>query len=437
MEQAMPWKDNPVVGIIGLGYVGLPLSVSFASKKVRVIGFDTDESKVDKLNSGESYISHIQPEEISGLVSKNDLEATADFSRLSEVDCILICVPTPITKHKEPDLSSVTNTGAEISKYLRKGQLIILESSTYPGTTNEVLGQILEKSGLKMNEDFFIAYSPEREDPGNQDHSTSSVPKVLGADNDRALQMAKKLYEIIVPNVVLVSSASTAEAVKLTENIFRSVNIALVNELKVIFEPMGIDIWEVIHAASTKPFGYMPFYPGPGLGGHCIPVDPFYLSFKAKEFGLRTRFIELAGEVNASMPEKVVSKCVTTLSHHVQKSLNGSRILVIGLAYKPDVDDMRESPSCTLIELLEKGGAKAEYHDPFIPVIPESREHKNLSGRVSTELNKEKLQDFDLILISTNHSVIDYQLIAENASLVVDTRNSMKDISGKAIIVKA
>lgn len=437
MGQPTIWKDGPTIGIIGLGYVGLPLSVSFANKKVRVIGFDIDSSKVEKLNRGKSYIHHIESNEIARLVNDGVLEATTEFHRLSDVDCILICVPTPITKYKQPDLSAVTNTGEEISKYLRGGQLVVLESSTYPGTTNDILGHILEKSGLKLNVDFFIAYSPEREDPGNQDHSTSSVPKVLGADNDQALQMATKLYQIIVPNVVPVSSTRTAEAVKLTENIFRSVNIAMVNELKVIYEPMGIDIWEVIQAAATKPFGYMPFYPGPGLGGHCIPVDPFYLSFKAKEFGLRTRFIELAGEVNANMPEKVVAKCVASLSQYRQKSLNGSKILVIGLAYKADVDDMRESPSCVLIELLEKGGAMAEYYDPYIPIIPQSREYSSLSGRESIELNRERVRDFDLVLISTNHSIVDYELIADNASLVVDTRNAMNGISGKAVIVKA
>ncbi len=425
------------VGIIGLGYVGLPLALAFASVEIKVIGFDLDQAKVSALNNGHSYLNHIKPDEIKSVVDKGLFSATDDFSKLRDVDDILICVPTPLSKHREPDLSAVLNTGREIAKHLQPDQLVVLESSTYPGTTDEELCAVLEESGLKANEDFYLAYSPEREDPGNKAYSTMNIPKVVGADTPEGKKLAESLYSLIVPTVVGVSSSRVAEAVKLTENIFRSVNIALVNELKIIFEEMNIDVWEVIEAASSKPFGYMPFYPGPGLGGHCIPIDPFYLTFKAREFDVPTRFIELAGEINSSMPKRVVSTCASILSAESEKPVKNANILVIGLAYKPNVDDMRESPALVLIDLFEERGARVDYYDPFISEMPPTREHSQLTGRKSIELTAEALANFDLVLLSTNHDQIDYQLVADNAEIIVDTRNVFRDISGKAKIFKA
>jgi len=352
------------------------------------------------------------------------------------MDCIIICVPTPLSKQREPDLSFVASTAAEIGKHLKAGQLVILESSTYPGTTDEVVRPALETKQLKSGRDFFLAYSPEREDPGNEIYSTAAIPKVVGGDGSLALQLAIRLYDAAVVKTVPVSSPATAEAVKLTENIFRSVNIALVNELKVIFDAMGIDVWEVIDAAKTKPFGFMPFYPGPGLGGHCIPIDPFYLTWKAREFGITTRFIELAGEINTLMPRYVISRLISALSERSAKALNGARILVIGLAYKKNVDDMRESPALTLIEMLEEQGAKVDYHDPIISAVKPSREHPHLAGRRSIALSDANLKRADAVLIVTDHDTIDFKRVGQVAKLVIDTRNVMARVGvrGRSIV---
>ncbi|OUX38082.1 MAG: UDP-N-acetyl-D-glucosamine dehydrogenase [Kiritimatiellaceae bacterium TMED266] len=430
-------ESNRHVGIIGMGYVGLPLALAFTSVETKIIGFDVDQSKVSALNNGHSYLNHIKSDEIKGVVDKGLFSATDDFSKLRDVDDIVICVPTPLSKHREPDLSAVLTTGREIAKYLQPEQLVVLESSTYPGTTDEELCAVLEESGLKANKDFYLAYSPEREDPGNKSYSTMNIPKVVGADTPKGKKLAESLYSLIVPSVVGVSSSRVAEAVKLTENIFRSVNIALVNELKIIFEEMNIDIWEVIEAASSKPFGYMPFYPGPGLGGHCIPIDPFYLTFKAREFDVPTRFIELAGEINSSMPKRVVSTCARILSAESEKPVKNAKILIVGMAYKPNVDDMRESPALVLIDLFEERGAHVDYYDPFISEVPPTREYSQITGRKSIELTAEALSKFDLVLLSTNHDQVDYQLVADNVEIVVDTRNAFRDISGKAKIFKA
>ena len=372
-EEKMSSKQA-TIGIIGLGYVGLPLAEAFCEQEINVLGFDVDAEKIKFLAANKSYIKHIPDAVITKMRDANIFDATDDFSKLSEVDAIVICVPTPLSKHREPDLGPVLNTGQSIVPYLRKGQLVVLESSTYPGTTDEELANVLEQSGLKKDEDFFLAYSPEREDPGNKDFGTSSIPKIIGADTEAARAMAVALYEGVISEVIPVASSRTAEAIKLTENIFRSVNIALVNELKIIFDAMGIDVWDVINGAATKPFGFMPFYPGPGLGGHCIPIDPFYLTYKAREFDVPTRFIELAGEINTNMPRLVVSKLAEALSLYAEKSVNGAKILILGMAYKKNVDDMRESPSLVLTELLEARGAHVDYHDTYVPVIPHTRE---------------------------------------------------------------
>ena len=426
-----------MVGIVGLGYVGLPLARAFCAKNINIVGFDIDELKIDELNDGKSYIKHIPDSDIAAMRKADLFAATSDFSEIAKMDAIIICVPTPLSKHREPDLGPVLSTGASIAPHLQKGQLVVLESSTYPGTTDEELAAVLETSGLKKDEDFFLAYSPEREDPGNANYETSTIPKIVGADTQMARDMAVALYEGVISALVPVASSRTAEAIKLTENIFRSVNVALVNELKVIFDAMDIDVWDVIDGASTKPFGYMPFYPGPGLGGHCIPIDPFYLSYKAREFDLTARFIELAGEINTFMPQYVVSRTAQALSKHEKQALNGAKILLVGMAYKKNVDDMRESPSLVLTELLEAEGAEVSYFDPYVPVIPPSREHSELAGRRSIELDETQLAAFDCALISTDHDDVDYQFLADHAPLIVDTRNAMKDVSGKAVIVKA
>jgi UDP-N-acetyl-D-glucosamine dehydrogenase len=413
------------IGIIGLGYVGLPLACLFAEKGFPVTGFDVDQGKTTKLNAGRSYIRHISARRIAPLVKAGSLKASADFRGLKAMDCIIICVPTPLSKQREPDLSYVADTAAEIGKHLKAGQLVVLESSTYPGTTDEVVRPALETTALKSGRDFYLAYSPEREDPGNETYGTAAIPKVVGGDGATALSLALALYDAAVVKTVPASSPATAEAVKLTENIFRSVNIALVNELKVIFDAMGIDVWEVIDAAKTKPFGFMPFYPGPGLGGHCIPIDPFYLTWKAREFGITTRFIELAGEINTLMPHYVVEKLSEALNARAAKALKGAHILVIGLAYKKNVDDMRESPALTLIELLETQGAKVDYHDPIITQIKPSREHPHLAGRRSKALSDANLKRADVVLIVTDHDVIDFKRIGKQARLIVDTRNTM------------
>lgn len=428
---------NALIGIVGLGYVGLPLALAFGSKNFRVIGFDIDDAVIKSIEAGKSYIKHIRDEEIVRIQADAGFEATNNFSRVSEVDVIIICVPTPLSKNREPDLAPVLNTGISLVPYLQKGQLVVLESSTYPGTTDTELSTVLERSGLKKDQDFFLAYSPEREDPGNESFCTSNIPKIIGADTPEARELAAAVYEGVISEVIPVDSSRTAEAIKLTENIFRSVNIALVNELKVIFDAMDIDVWDVIDGAATKPFGFMPFYPGPGLGGHCIPIDPFYLTFKAREYDVPTRFIELAGEINTKMPQLVVSKTAQALSINAKKALNGSKILIVGLAYKKNVDDMRESPSLVLTELFETQGASVDYHDPYLPEIPHSREHDALAGRKSIDLSPETISEFDAVLISTNHDGLDYQMLANESKLIIDTRNAMKGISGGALVVKA
>lgn len=416
-------ERKATVGVIGLGYVGLPLVLLFNKRGFPVIGIDVDPRKVEQLRLGNSYIEHISSRQIEELNDSGSFRATTDPSHVNECDAVLLCVPTPLTRNREPDMTYIERTAEAIAPHLRRGQLISLESTTYPGTTAEVLVPILEKqSGLIANRDFFVAYSPEREDPNNQSYSTETIPKVVGGDTADALELATELYGGIVKRVVPVSSAATAEATKLVENIFRCVNIAMVNELKMVFQRMGIDIWEVIEAAKTKPFGYMPFYPGPGLGGHCIPIDPFYLTWKAREFDMPTKFIELAGEINSAMPYYVVNRTMEALNEH-GKALKGSRLLLIGLAYKKDVDDLRESPTLKLIELFESRGAVADYHDSHIAEMKETREHPNLLGRKSVPI--ERAGEYDAVIISTNHSDIDYAALGNRAKLIVDTRNAM------------
>jgi UDP-N-acetyl-D-glucosamine dehydrogenase len=415
-----------VVGVIGLGYVGLPIALAAANAGFHVVGFDIDSAKPAALLAGQSYLKHIPSAAITAAVASGRFTATSDFTRLGEADALLICVPTPLTAHLEPDMTYIVATAETIRQHLRPGQLIVLESTTYPGTTVEVLKPILEASGLVSNRDFLLAFSPEREDPGNVHFSTLTTPKVVGADSPAALAAAVALYSAFVERIVRVSSTKVAEAVKLTENIFRAVNIALVNELKLVYEPMGIDVWEVIDAAKTKPFGFMPFYPGPGLGGHCIPIDPFYLTWKAREYGIATRFIELAGQINASMPQHVVGKLAIALDAAFCKGLNGARVLILGIAYKKNVDDMRESPALRLIELLEQRGAETRYFDPFVPVIPPTREHKSLTGRRSEPWSAGLSGDYDAVLIVTDHDGVDYPALVEHARLVVDTRNACR-----------
>lgn len=413
-----------VVGIIGLGYVGIPLTLATLRQGFRVVGFDIDARRVDDINAGRSAIKHIPMEPIAQAVAADRFVATADFDRLDEPDALLIAVPTPLTRHREPDLSYVVRTTEAIGRRLRRGQLVVLESTTYPGTTNEIMRPILEQaSGLKSGEDFFLAFSPEREDPGNPDFGTSSIPKVVGGDGTDAQAMAMALYGALVVKTVPVSSTATAEAVKLTENIFRAVNIALVNELKTVYSAMGIDIWEVIEAAKTKPFGFMPFYPGPGLGGHCVPIDPFYLTWKAREYDVATRFIELAGEINTRMPYLVVDRLASLLDVHGRKNLSDASVLILGLAYKKNVEDTRESPSLKLIELIEKRGARTAFHDPHVPVLPPTREHPTLAGRRSVPVDAATLAAFDAVLIATDHDDVDYASVVAGSKLVVDTRN--------------
>ncbi len=411
------------IGIIGLGYVGLPLAREFLKKNFRVIGFDIDDEKVSKINAGKSYIKHIDSEFIKKYVSSNSFSATNDFSRLKEVDVIIICVPTPIGKHYEPDLSFVLNTTKIISQHLRKGQLVILESTTYPGTTEEELLPILSQTGLKVGKDFFLGYSPEREDPGNKKFSTATIPKIVSGITERCLSRVDALYKHIVIKTVPVSSTRIAEATKILENTYRAVNIALVNELKMVFERMGIDIWEVIEAAKTKPFGFQAFYPGPGLGGHCIPIDPFYLTWKAKEYDIHTRFIELAGQINTNMPYYVVEKTIRALNKR-GIPIKGAKILIVGVAYKPDVDDDRESPAFVIMDLLERAGAVVDYHDPYIPRLRLGRRCKR--EKESIPLDDGAIADFDCLLIVTDHSNVDYDLIRGKARLVIDTRNALK-----------
>ncbi len=425
-------SKQATIGIIGLGYVGLPLVIEFGRAGFQVVGLDIDPAKVEQLNRGESYIQHIPSEKIRDLIEQKRFESTADFSKTPGLDCILICVPTPLNANREPDMSFIVSTARQIAPHLRAEQMVILESTTYPGTTREVLIPELESgSGLKANQDFLVVYSPEREDPTNKDFTTSTIPKVIGADSDYALECANTLYLSFINKTVPVSSTMAAEATKLMENIFRSVNIALVNELKIIFDRMGIDIWEVIQAASTKPFGYMPFYPGPGLGGHCIPIDPFYLTWKAREYGITTRFIELAGEINVGMPEYVVKKILLALNDK-GISLKESRVLILGFAYKKNVDDDRESPSYKIMELLLQYGAQVDFHDPYIKTIGMKREYPQFFGKQRVPL--ENLSRFDVTVILTDHSEYDYKAIVQESNLVVDTRNACAKIKSDKII---
>ncbi len=417
------------IGIVGLGYVGLPLSLQFARSGVTVLGLDIDTGKVDLLNQGKSFIKHISPEAVAAAVKNGTFSATSDFSRIREVNAIIICVPTPLNKNREPDISYIIETGKSIARHLQKGTLVVLESTTYPGTTDEDLREVLEiGSGLEAGKDFHLAFSPEREDPGNPDSKVAMIPKVVGGFSPACLQKATELYSKAIKTIVPVSSCRAAEATKLLENTFRGVNIALVNELKVVYSAMGIDVWEVINAAKTKPFGFMPFYPGPGLGGHCIPIDPFYLTWKAREYGQHTRFIELAGEVNTAMPDYVI-RCVADALNDRQKAVNGSKILILGLAYKPNVDDERESPSYVLMEKLQARGAKVAYYDPYVPVIRPTREHAHWTGTKSVAWDQATIAGYDLVLVATNHACVNYQELASWAKCIVDTRNAMNGIA--------
>jgi len=413
------------IAIVGLGYVGLPLSLQFARSGVTVVGLDIDAKKVDWLNQGRSYIQHIPSEAIGELLKQERFCASTDFSRVAQVQAVIICVPTPLNKNREPDISYIVNTGKSIAPHLQRGALVILESTTYPGTTDEDLRAVLEAgSGMKAGAGFHLAFSPEREDPGNPESKVASIPKVIGGYTPACLQRAEALYSMAVKTLVPVSSCRAAEATKLLENTFRSVNIALVNELKVVYAAMGIDIWEVIQAARTKPFGFMAFYPGPGLGGHCIPIDPFYLTWKAREYSQHTRFIELAGEINSAMPEYVLQRVSAALNAQ-RKAVNGSKVLILGLAYKPNVDDERESPSYALMDLLQGLGAEVGYYDPHVPVIRPTREHPHWAGTRSVAWDRQTLQSRDVVIIATNHRAINYQELADWSHCIVDTRNAM------------
>jgi len=428
-EQLKKIKDKEYrVGIVGLGYVGLPLMWTFFKNGLPVMGFDIDRDKIECIEEGRPYIRHLGKELMEQFARSKNCEATTDFSRIKEADAVLLCVPTPLDHHREPDMEYVEKTSLTVGEHLRKGQLVILESTTYPGTTEELIIPILEsKSGLTAGKDFYVAYSPEREDPGNADFNTSKIPKVVGGHGDEALKLACALYDTSILETVPVSDTKTAEAVKITENVFRAVNIALVNELKIVFSKMDIDVNEVLDAADTKPFGFMKFVPGPGLGGHCIPIDPFYLTWKAREFEQHTRFIELAGEINTSMPKYVINQTLKALNAH-GKAMKGSKVLVVGLAYKPDVDDMRESPTFKIMDLLKEYGAEVLYYDTYIPVIKPSREHEEWTGSESINWNEESISSFDAVVISTNHSDINYSELADWSDCIIDTRNAMKDI---------
>jgi len=417
------------LAVVGLGYVGLPLAAAACHAGFGVMGFDVDASKISKLKLGQSPVGTVPNEAVAAIIADGRFSPIGEPSELANADVIIICVPTPLDHHRNPDLSFIEGTGRMLAKVLRPGQLVVLESTTYPGTTQEVLRPLLEQSGLSVGADFLLAYSPEREDPGNKSFGSSTIPRVVGADDPLSRTAAELLYGAIVSRVVPVSSTRAAEAVKLTENIFRLVNIALVNELKVILGKMDIDIWEVIEGAKSKPFGFMPFYPGPGLGGHCIPIDPFYLTWKAREFDTPTRFIELAGEVNAAVPRQVVTALAEALSRHRRKSLNGARVLLVGLAYKKNVDDMRESPSLTIMKLLAEQGAAVDYHDPHIPIIPVTRDHPDLAGVEGVALTSAVLARYDAALICTDHDAIDYQALVNCVPLVADSRNATRAVT--------
>ena len=425
-------NKTAVIGIIGLGYVGLPLMLRFVEVGYKVVGIDIDEEKVASLNQGWSYIEHISSEKIAQAMQTSEFRATSDFSKSAQADALIICVPTPLNKYREPDLSFVLNTTDSLVPYLRKGQVVSLESTTYPGTTDEELKPRIESRGLRVGEDIFLVFSPEREDPGNPNFETCTIPKVCGGDTPQCLEVGVNLYREVIDQVVPVSSTRTAEMTKLLENIHRAVNIGLVNEMKIVADKMDIDIHEVIRAAATKPFGFVPYYPGPGLGGHCIPIDPFYLTWKAREYGINTRFIELAGEINRGMPEWVVSKVTDALNDR-GKSIKGCKALILGIAYKKNIDDMRESPSVELMELLQQKGAEISYSDPHVPVFPKMRKHHfDLS---SVSLTEETIAGFDFLLLATNHDAFDYTLIKKHAKLIIDTRGVYLEPSNN--IVKA
>lgn len=413
------------IAVVGLGYVGLPLAVTAASRGLTVEGFDVDPGKMDHLDRGESYIEAVAEDDLKAVSAAGRLSWTTDFARLKDCQVIIICVPTPLTGHREPDLSYVTNTAETIAEHMAPGTLVVLESTTFPGTTREVLAPTLAKGGLTEERDFWVAFSPEREDPGNAKFRTATIPKIVAGDGEEAGQLVTKLYEDIVDKVVRVPTTDTAEAVKITENIFRAVNIALVNELKVIYDAMGIDIWEVVAGAATKPFGYMPFWPGPGLGGHCIPIDPFYLTWKAREFDLSTRFIELAGEINVNMPVYVVTRLREVLDRETGKGLSRSKVLLVGMSYKKNVPDMRESPSVRLMELLLEQGAEVEFLDPHVPVVPKMRDYPALEGRKAIPEPDIAKAGFDAILISTDHDMVDYGALVDLGIPIIDTRNAI------------
>jgi UDP-N-acetyl-D-glucosamine dehydrogenase len=424
------------IGVVGLGYVGLPLVLRFGEEHFSVLGFDVDPEKVRKLTAGESYIRHIPAEKIKALVGGKQFEATSDFSRLKEADCIIICVPTPLTEKKDPDLQYIEKTADSIAATLRKGQLVSLESTTYPGTTDEILLTKFRKTGMEVGRDYFLVFSPEREDPGNPKFSTRTIPKVVGGTTAACLEAGKTLYEQVIDRVITVSSTRAAELVKLLENIYRAVNIALVNELKLLAHRMDIDIWEVINAASSKPFGYTAFYPGPGLGGHCIPIDPFYLSWKAKEYDFSTRFIQLAGEINTSIPHYVVERLAGALNDR-SKSVRGAKVLVLGVAYKKDVDDVRESPALEIMEILQSKGAVLSYSDPYIPRLHKMR-HYDFSHMSSVSLTEDVLKIHDVALITTDHTTFKYQWIVDHSNLVVDSRNATREVTrGREKVVQA
>ena len=426
LEDKIKSKDAKI-GIIGMGYVGIPLGLEFSDKGFTVLGFDKDTKRVDDINAGKQIMKHITKKSMDKFV-ENKGSATAEFSRIKNMDCLIICVPTPLDKHEQPDMSYVESASLEISKNLQKEQLIVLESTTYPGTTNEIVKPILEKSGLIAGKDFFLAYSPEREDPGNKEFGVSEIPKVMGGLTENCLRLTSSLYKHIVLETVEVSTMETAEATKLMENIFRAVNIAMVNELKLVLDRMNVNIWEVIDAAKTKPFGFMPFYPGPGMGGHCIPIDPFYLSWKAKEYNIEAKFIELAGEINRKMTENITHRIGKALNDD-KKSIRKSNIMILGVAYKKDIDDIRESPALRIMELLQFKGAKISYHDPYV---------KEIDSQKSLELNTENLKKQDAIVITTDHSNVDYELIGKHARLIIDTRNVMANIKEpKARVLRA
>lgn len=422
-------NNSAVVAIIGMGYVGLPLMLRYSEIGFKVIGFDIDKNKIDMLNSGKSYIEHIPECKIQSAINSN-FEATSDFSKITSCDILILCVPTPLNKYREPDISYIINTTNMLTPYLRKGQLLSLESTTYPGTTEEELLPRIQENNLVVGEDIFLVYSPEREDPGNENYNTKTIPKVIGGHTENCLKLGIQIYQKAIEKIVPVSSTKAAEMTKLLENIHRAVNIGLVNEMKIVADKMGIDIFEVIDAAATKPFGFTPYYPGPGLGGHCIPIDPFYLTWKAREYGLNTRFIELSGEINQSMPEYVLNKLTDGLNNN-QKSLKNSKILILGIAYKKNVDDMRESPSVHLMELIQKKGGIINYSDPHVPIFPKMRQH--YFALTSVVLDPEIIKSYDAVIIATNHDKFNYQLIKENAQLIIDTRGIYRDIAPNVI----